>query len=389
MVRGREDLTWRRPSSRLSSPTRASSGPRTCCARRHRRQRPHQQRAVRDLMRKRPGQPVPDPLRPDAAGKPVLRHRPPRHRFPRRAELPRSRSHRDLDHAARTQLRQPRPGDPLRRHARRGSGRRLRPHGRRHPPPDALSGRDAGGRSRACCGRRRVEPAGNGWRDGALAARSSARFKGHAMAQTAIHARMTAAEWALLVGLSVLWGGSFLFVGVAVAELPPLTIVVAPRRACGGGPSPGAALHGRGAAARAAGLGRLPRHGRPQQRHPVHPHRLGPGPHRERRRLDPQRHDAAVHRRRRALAHRRRAHDGAQARRRRDRIWRRRGDDRRRGAADARRRCPGAARGPRRRDLLRLRRRLRPPLQGDGRRPGGDRRRDARPCRPCCSCRRC
>jgi len=47
------------------------------------------------------------------------------------------------------------------------------------------------------------------------------------MAQTAIHARMTAAEWALLVVLSVLWGGSFLFVGVAVAELPPLTIVVA------------------------------------------------------------------------------------------------------------------------------------------------------------------
>jgi drug/metabolite transporter (DMT)-like permease len=47
------------------------------------------------------------------------------------------------------------------------------------------------------------------------------------MAQTAIHARMTAAEWALLVGLSVLWGGSFLFVGVAVAELPPLSIVVA------------------------------------------------------------------------------------------------------------------------------------------------------------------
>src|SRR4051812_23777060 len=47
------------------------------------------------------------------------------------------------------------------------------------------------------------------------------------MAETAVHARMTAAEWALLVGLSVLWGGSFLFVGVAVAELPPLTIVVA------------------------------------------------------------------------------------------------------------------------------------------------------------------
>jgi len=37
---------------------------------------------------------------------------------------------------------------------------------------------------------------------------------------------MTALEWALLVALSVLWGGSFFFTGVAVKELPPLTIVV-------------------------------------------------------------------------------------------------------------------------------------------------------------------
>jgi drug/metabolite transporter (DMT)-like permease len=47
------------------------------------------------------------------------------------------------------------------------------------------------------------------------------------MAESSIHTRMTATEWALLVSLSVLWGGSFLFVGVAVCELPPLTIVVA------------------------------------------------------------------------------------------------------------------------------------------------------------------
>jgi drug/metabolite transporter (DMT)-like permease len=47
------------------------------------------------------------------------------------------------------------------------------------------------------------------------------------MGQAAIHTRMTATEWALLVSLSVLWGGSFLFVGVAVRELPPLAIVVA------------------------------------------------------------------------------------------------------------------------------------------------------------------
>lgn len=45
--------------------------------------------------------------------------------------------------------------------------------------------------------------------------------------QAPINRSMGAAEWALLVALSVLWGGSFLFVGVAVRELPPLTIVLA------------------------------------------------------------------------------------------------------------------------------------------------------------------
>jgi drug/metabolite transporter (DMT)-like permease len=37
--------------------------------------------------------------------------------------------------------------------------------------------------------------------------------------------RMGAGEWGLLAALSLLWGGSFLFVGVAVRELGPLTIV--------------------------------------------------------------------------------------------------------------------------------------------------------------------
>jgi drug/metabolite transporter (DMT)-like permease len=32
-------------------------------------------------------------------------------------------------------------------------------------------------------------------------------------------------EWLLMVVLSIIWGGSFFFVGVAVRELPPLTIV--------------------------------------------------------------------------------------------------------------------------------------------------------------------
>ena len=33
--------------------------------------------------------------------------------------------------------------------------------------------------------------------------------------------------WALLLFLSVLWGGAFFFAGVAVKELPPLTVVLA------------------------------------------------------------------------------------------------------------------------------------------------------------------
>lgn len=37
---------------------------------------------------------------------------------------------------------------------------------------------------------------------------------------------MTPLEWGMLIALSVLWGGSFFFTGVAVKELPPLTIVV-------------------------------------------------------------------------------------------------------------------------------------------------------------------
>ena len=36
---------------------------------------------------------------------------------------------------------------------------------------------------------------------------------------------MTAREWGLLGLLSLLWGGSYFFVGVAVSEIPPLTLV--------------------------------------------------------------------------------------------------------------------------------------------------------------------
>lgn len=40
-----------------------------------------------------------------------------------------------------------------------------------------------------------------------------------------VQKQMNAREWAMLFILSLLWGGSFFFVGIAVKELPPLTIV--------------------------------------------------------------------------------------------------------------------------------------------------------------------
>lgn len=36
---------------------------------------------------------------------------------------------------------------------------------------------------------------------------------------------MTSVEWALLIALSLLWGGSFFFNSVALNELPPFTVV--------------------------------------------------------------------------------------------------------------------------------------------------------------------
>ena len=38
---------------------------------------------------------------------------------------------------------------------------------------------------------------------------------------------MDGQDWSLLILLSMLWGGAFFFSGVAVKELPPLTVVLA------------------------------------------------------------------------------------------------------------------------------------------------------------------
>ncbi|MEN0002398.1 MAG: DMT family transporter, partial [Pseudomonadota bacterium] len=36
---------------------------------------------------------------------------------------------------------------------------------------------------------------------------------------------MTSAQWLMLIGLSLLWGGSFFFVEIIIVDLPPLTTV--------------------------------------------------------------------------------------------------------------------------------------------------------------------
>ena len=46
------------------------------------------------------------------------------------------------------------------------------------------------------------------------------------LSRPSINTSMTPLEWAMLVALSVLWGGSFFFTAIAVKELPALTIVV-------------------------------------------------------------------------------------------------------------------------------------------------------------------
>ena len=43
----------------------------------------------------------------------------------------------------------------------------------------------------------------------------------------AISTRMTPGDWAQLLLLSLIWGGSFLFIAIAVKELPALLIVLA------------------------------------------------------------------------------------------------------------------------------------------------------------------
>ena len=190
---------------------------------------------------------------------------------------------------------------------------------------------------------------------------------------------MAPVEWLLLVTLSVLWGGSFFFAKVAVAELPPFTVVLA-RVALAALALLLIVLASGQRLPRSPRLGRVPGHGRAQQSDPVQPDRLGPDRDRERPRLDPERDHAAVRGRARPCPDPRRAADARAARGRARGARGRRRDDRAGIARAPARAGPGRACGPRSGILLCARRDLRPALPRDAAardraRPGQRRRR--------------
>ena len=181
---------------------------------------------------------------------------------------------------------------------------------------------------------------------------------------SAINRTMNWREWAMLLALSVLWGGSFFFAGIAVKELPPFTIVVV---------SVGLAsiifsvllrLRSVRIPTRSAGVGSLLRDGASQQCSAVLPHRLGPNPYGVRPCLHPQRHDAALHGHRRACPHHGREDDRQSASR---RLVDSPGSSNYRPALENRNRHPGADGLSRGGDFLCVRRGLRPAVQADER----------------------
>ena len=186
------------------------------------------------------------------------------------------------------------------------------------------------------------------------------------MTQAPIQKTMAASDWALLVVLSIVWGGSFLFIGVAVRELPPLTIVAVRVVTAALALLVTLMLVGLALPRDPSGLGGLLGHVDPQQCDPLHADRLGTEPYRQRVGLDSQCHDAALHSDRGALPDGRRAPHGAEIRRRHRGLRRRCGDDRRRRFRFSGHEHPGTAGHSRRGPVLRLFRCVRAALQDHG-----------------------
>src|SRR5208283_3228696 len=80
-------------------------------------------------------------------------------------------------------------------------------------------------RSRRSASAARTDAARSGVPSARAAPMLRPRRRDRPMTQRTAAPAMGAAEWAMLIALSVLWGGSFFFNGVAVRELPSLTIV--------------------------------------------------------------------------------------------------------------------------------------------------------------------
>ena len=195
------------------------------------------------------------------------------------------------------------------------------------------------------------------------------------MTQAPIQKTMAVSDWALLAVLSIVWGGSFLFIGVAVRELPPLTIVAVRVVTAALALARDLEAGEGGASAHPSGLGGLLGHVDPQQRDSLHADRLGAEPYRQRVGFDSQCHDAALHGDRGALPDGRRAPHGAEIRRRHRGLRRRCRDDWRRRFRFSGHEHPGAAGHSRRGPVLRLFRRVRAALQDHGHSAARDGRR--------------
>jgi len=106
---------------------------------------------------------------------------------------------------------------------------------------------------------------------------------------------MGATDWMLLLALGTLWGGSYFFGKVALAQLPPFTVAVG-RLGLAALVLRVAVARGRSRNARVdAGLASVLGHGPPQQRDSHEPDPVGPDHHRQRARRHSQREHAALH----------------------------------------------------------------------------------------------
>lgn len=92
---------------------------------------------------------------------------------------------------------------------------------------------------------------------------------------SSINTAMGLREWAMLVTLSILWGGSFFFVGVAVNDFPPLTIVTLRVGHCGYRLVDDCSNHGASPSEKPECLAGLPRDGPAEQCDSLRPYCVG------------------------------------------------------------------------------------------------------------------